>query len=446
MKRFKYTYQLLAALTFTMCLGSCTQDDNILTPGEENTNEYKTTLVLKVGTPATSTKANTTTLSGTDKENALNRLDLFIVQNGKLTKKYSQTGSNLQSPVVFILEGTDIAAADIYVAANMTQNQADGITETNLNPAIGITDITEVTGTNGFLMTGKVTDKVTIEKEKTTNASVTLDRVMSKVLLTCDTEEGNDAYVKLADQKNGYIKLSDVHYELANTNRKFYPFAKDGYEDPNYAVNDDLLNNLTNNFFAGSEVTTNSKAAVKYVASKVNTDDENRYTDGIYCLENTVNMTDFTASYESSLNIAKQVGTYVKISAKFTPAFIDDAANLEEATAQAKLTNGTFYTYKKAADNKKHICYSSIDKGISLNAGSSAKDFTEYTGGWLTYETFVASPSEFNEESNLERNNYYIMHITSMTAPIREKTIEVNTIVAGWTQKGTTVVDIETNN
>lgn len=446
MKQFRYTYQLLTALTLITWLGGCTQDDSILAPGGEEPDKCKTTLVLKMDTPATSTKANATTLSGTDKESALNRLDLFIAQNGKLVKTYSKAGSNLQSPVVFILESNDITAADIYVAANMTQAQADAITANDLNPAIGITDIAETTGAGGFLMTGKVTGKVTIEKEKITTASITLDRVVSKILLTCDTKDGNGNYVNLADNRNGYIKLSDVHYELANTNRKLYPFAKESNEDPNYAVNEGLLGNLPHNFFTGNAVTPSSKAAVKYVASKVDMNDENRYTDVLYCLENTVNMADFTSTYESSLSIARQVGTYVKISARFTPAFIDNFENLSEDEAQAKLSDGTFYTYKKAAEGKKHICYSSLETGMHCNEGSREEDFTEYAGGRLTYETFVASPSGFNAESNLKRNNYYIMHITSMTAPIREKTIEVNTIVAGWTRKGTTVIDIETHN
>lgn len=190
MKQFRYTYQLLTALTLITWLGGCTQDDSILAPGGEEPDKCKTTLVLKMDTPATSTKANATTLSGTDKESALNRLDLFIAQNGKLVKTYSKAGSNLQSPVVFILESNDITAADIYVAANMTQAQADAITANDLNPAIGITDIAETTGAGGFLMTGKVTGKVTIEKEKITTASITLDRVVSKILLTCDTKDG----------------------------------------------------------------------------------------------------------------------------------------------------------------------------------------------------------------------------------------------------------------
>lgn len=446
MKRFKYTYQLLAALAFMACLSGCAQDDSILTPDGEETNDGKTTLLLKVNTPAISTKANTPVLSGTDAENALNRLDLFIVQNNQLVKRYSKTESNLQSPILFVLEDIDITDADIYVAANMTQAQADAITVSNMNPEMSITDITDLTGAEGFLMTGKTADKVTIEKEKVTKAGVTLDRVMCKVLLTCDTQTGNDAYVKLADDRNGYIKLSDVHYEPANTNRKFYPFAKPGNEDPNYAINDNLLNNPGSNFFPGTPVTASSKTAAKYVASKVNTNDDNRYTDGVYCLENTVSMTIFTDAYGSGIHTAKQVGTYIKISAKFTPAFIDDAENLTETAAKDKLTGATFYTYRKATEDKKHICYSSIAKGMELNAGSTEKDFTTYSGGLLEYETFVASPAEFTDRSNLKRNNYYIMHVTSITVPIREKTIEVNTTVVGWTQKGTTVVDIETNN
>lgn len=449
MKSFK-SYYLPAALTILMCLSGCAKDENILSPNGEEVEGNRTELLLSITMPASTKAKSTSTLSGTEAENKLNNITLFIV-DGNAVQDY--TVHNVTTPTTIAIAHENSGDGKrIYAAANMTDAQIAAV-KTSENPAMTIENISDITGTNGFLMTAQATGgdgstTIDIPLRETTNISAKLDRVMSKVLLTCDTKEGDDNYVKLTDNQNGYIRLSDVHYELANTNKKFYPFAKPGNEDPNYDINDALLNSLTENFFPGNGVTESSKTAVKYEAGKASTNDENRYTDGLYCLENTVNMTDFAGDpYQSSLNIAKKVGTYVKISAKFTPAFIDEATGLTEEAAQAKLiNNGTFYTYKKASDDKKHVCYSSLTEARRLNAGSEDDDFTEYTGGLQHYETFVASPAEFTAASNLKRNNYYIMRITSMTAPIREKTIEVNTTVAEWTVKGKTVIDIETNN
>lgn len=445
MKRFNHTYQLLAALTLAMGLGSCSQDEGIPTSDADKVNENRTTLMMTVNTPTASTRADGT-LSGTDTENALKRLDLFIVynDNGQKILKKSKTGTNLQTPVLFIFENKTIENATIYVAANMTEAQANQVTINNLNPEMGITGIADVTGDNGFLMTGKTTP-VTITAGETTNASATIDRVMSKVLLTCTTAtKENVEYVNLVENGNGYIRLANVHYELANTNKKFYAFDNSG-EDPNYAINNTLLNDLTNNFFEGNEVTTTSATALKYDAAKL-VEGDNRYTEGLYCLENTVNMSDYTGD-NATIEIAKQISTWVKISAKFTPACIDGETGLTEEAAGAKLTNGTFYTYKKAVgDEAKRMCYSSIAEGKKATGSTDDNDFIMYEGGILEYETFVNNPADFNAASNLLRNNYYIMHITKMTAPIREKTIEVNTIVKAWDVKGTTTVDIETNN
>ena len=73
------------------------------------------------------------------------------------------------------------------------------------------------------------------------------------------------------------------------------------------------------------------------------------------------------------------------------------------------------------------------------------EDFTTHAGGWQYYEAFVNSPV-FSDRANIVRNNYYIINITSFTAPLLEKTIEVNTIIRSWTIKGKTTIDVEIGN
>ncbi len=450
MKRFTHTYYLFAALTFMACLAGCAQDDDLLSPGENKPEDGKTTLLLSVAMPA-ATKADAITLPGTAAENELKSVTLFIKQQGSAIQTYTRT--NVESPVLFMLANKDVINAEIYVGANMSDGQIEAVKNaTDTNPAMAISSITDITGTGGFLMTGQATGEngsatITITPHERTSAAVNLTRVMSKVLLTCDVTTANGVdYAKLSGNSKGYIKLADVHYMADNTNKKFYPFAKSNHEDPNYSIAGTRAN-LGENFFTSTATAeTSGDRACIYNAERVKSGSTNPYTEGIYCLENTVDMSEYNVTYPKDLGVAKEVGTYVKIAAKFTPSCIDSDTDLSESAAQAKLPGGTFYTYKKAADGKKHICYSSIAQGMSLNAGSRKEDFVMHTGGWQHYETFVASPSEFTGQSNLVRNNYYIMHITSMTAPVQEKTIEVNTIKAGWSVKGKTVVEIETNN
>ena len=106
---------------------------------------------------------------------------------------------------------------------------------------------------------------------------------MSKVLLTCTTKSDTE-YVNLT-KDNGYIKLSDVHYILETTNKKFFPFKKANNEDPNFPMSTTLAANYDANFFTATNVTAGENA-VKYDIQRIEEDDK-RYTEGIYCLENT---------------------------------------------------------------------------------------------------------------------------------------------------------------
>lgn len=451
MKRFRHTYHLLTALTILMCLSGCTQDENILSSGGQEVEESHTKLLLSITMPSAATKATPVTLPGTTEENELKKVTLFIVGKNAV-QEYTLQGSKLQTPLMFTIANANSGSSQqIYVAANMSDAQISAVkAAADKNPSMTIGDISEITGTNGFLMTAQAvgsdgSTRINITPEETTRIKANLSRVMSKVLLTCTTE--NEGYVKLS-KPNGYIRLSDVHYALETTNRKFFPFAKAGNEDPNYSMTETL--NQSDNFFTYPDaVNASSHVALKYESNRVNSSNENHYTEGIYCLENTVK-TDY--NFGQDISIPKQVATYVKIAAKFTPKYIDGDKGYTETQAMQKLqaNNGTFYTCKKAPESYKHICYSSAKAGVEFLNGKggnfTTEDFTPHEGGWQYYETFVASPTSFTDGSNLKRNNYYIMNITSMTAPVQEKTIEINTTVANWTVKGKTVIEIETNN
>lgn len=448
MRYSKLTYSLLMFLTSLMCLTGCIEDRLI----DENKAIREEAIVeahlfLSLNMPEGKTRvANTVTLPGTDIENKFKKLTLFIMDTQYSNiQDYTVEDQNGLNKSLYFNVGTTEGDKYIYVGVNMTDKQINDL-KTNWNSAQMLsTSINELTGANGFLMTAQavtgddVNPRINIAAHKITNITASLNRVMAKVLLTCHSEDG--IHVKLSDNSKGYIRLADVHYELETTNKKFYLFEKNNNEDPNYSMTETLGQTFNDNFFAFSgKVEESENIAIKTDANRLSGD--NPYKEGIYCLENTV-FVDF--NYGNDLNYPKKVATYLKIAAKFTPMYIDSENKLSEEEAIKKLTNGTFYICKKAPEGKKHICYSTIANGISFLGGDISKDdFIEHTGGWQNYETFVASPTTFTEASNLRRNNYYIVNVTSMNAPIQDKTIEVNTTIAAWTVKGKTTVDIET--
>lgn len=444
MRLLKLTYYLLFALVSAVSLSGCSQDEQ-MEEQDVKQPQIEAQLILSVSTPQTGTRAEETTLTGKDVENECRNLTLFIMNaDGSGIQDYSVRGDNLQNKSLIFNIETSKGQKKIFVAVNMSDAQIAKIKEaTDHNPALTISNITDITADNNFLMTGQAVTEdgnktINIEAEKTTKVKATLTRVVSKVLLTCSTKENNDKYVKLI-QDNGYIRLDNVHYVLDTTNKKFFPFTKPSNEDPNF----NMSKTDASDFFSATNKPKNEETAVKYDTNRVQ-EGANKYTEGLYCLENT-----FSVNQED-LTHAKEIATYLKIAAKFTPKNIDGSQNLSEANANNKLTDGTFYTCKKAPDNAKYMCYSSIQNGIdylksTYNMIVDNEDFTTHAGGWQYYEAFVNSPV-FSDRANIVRNNYYIINITSFTAPLLEKTIEVNTIIRSWTIKGKTTIDVEIGN
>ncbi len=450
MRRFKLTYYLLIALMSVVNLSGCSQDEFTENQDKEQ-SQVKAQLILSLSIPVIGTRAEGITLSGTAGENKCRKLTLFVMStDGTNIQDYTVTGENLENKNLLFNVTNSQGAKKILVAANMSDTQIAAIKNTkNCNPEQIIQNISDITTEGNFLMTGQAVDRnnsqiITIEANQTIEIKASLTRVMSKVLLTCSTKDDNALYVKLA-QDNGYIRLEDIHYILETTNKKFFPFEKNKNEDPNFLMSNTLADSYGNNFFRATIDETEGAIAIKYDASRL-TEGDYQYTEGIYCLENTIKIDDVPSDSDDP----KKVATYFKIAAKFTPKNIDGSENLSEERAKRMLNAGTFYTCKKAPANVKNMCYSSIAEGIAYlsnkNTTVTNEDFTIHEGGWQRYETFINSPTNFSEAAGLIRNNYYIINVTSFTAPLVDKTIEVNTIVAPWTTKGKTTIEVETGN
>lgn len=455
MRRFKLTYHLLVVLMSVVSFSGCSQEEYFEKQDTEQ-SQVEAQLILSLSLPQSSTRAaSPTTLPGTSEENKCNKITLFIISADNTSiQDYTIAGENLENKQMLFNIADTQGKKNILVAANMSEAQIAEVKKAfDYNPSLTINDIKEITTENGCLMTGQAytednNETITIEANQMTKIKATLTRVMSKVLLTCTTKTINNIeYVNLAEN-NGYIRLNNIHYVLQTTNKKFFPFAKTNNEDPNFAMNETLNKDYSFNFFDTTINEINGETAVKYESNRL-VDGENRYTEGLYCLENTIS--DINGDFSDDLSTPKKVATYLKIAAKFTPKNINGQNNLTEDQAMGLLSGGTFYTCRKAPTGAKEMCYSSKAEGIRYlqdkhNLTVTDNDFTGYEGGWQRYETFLNSPTDFNANASVVRSNYYILNVTSFTAPLVDKTIEVNTTIVGWVNRGTTTVDIETGN
>ena len=393
MRHLKLTYNLLVALIAIAGFSGCSQDEFV--ERQEMQPQIEAQLMLSISMPQIGTRAvdGEKTLSGTTEESKCRKLTLFIMDtNGTNIQDKTITGEDLENEFLYFVVNTSIGNKKIFVASNMTDTQIESIKAApDHNPEQLINNIGDITEDNSFLMTGQAVTEgsnseiINIEEHKMTRIKATLTRVMSKVLLTCTTKSDTE-YVNLT-KDNGYIKLSDVHYILETTNKKFFPFKK----------------------------------------ANIDTESSNDFSD------------------------AQKVATYLKVAAKFTPKNIDGETNLTEQEAKNRLSgNGTFYTCKKVPTSMKDMCYSNISTGIDYLRESgltvTVNDFITYEGGWQYYETFVNSPTDFSVASGIIRNNYYIINVTAFNTLQSDKTIEVNTTMIPWVLKGRTTIDVETGN
>lgn len=455
MRRFKLTYHPLVLLLSIICLAGCSQEE-LMEKQDMEQSGVNAQLVLSLNMPQSSTRAaSISPLPGTATENQCNRLTLFLIgtTNASDIQVFTMNGDiSLNKTTIFNIDGTK-GEKKILVAANMSDTQIKQIKDaTDHNPVLTIDDIIDIATEGKFIMTGQALDEsnnsetITIKANQVTKIKATLTRVMSKVLLTCTTQNKDGIkYAKLA-QDNGYIRLKDVRYLLKTTNKKFFPFAKANNEDPNFAMDETLGKDYSFNFFDKTTDEKNGAAAVKFDRNRLE-DGDDRYVEGLYCLENTIS--GIQDDYSLDLSDPHKVATHLKIAAKFTPKNIDGMRDLSESEAMSKLTDGTFYTCIKSP--VKAMCYSSPEKGIEYlksqyNLDTTAEDFVLYEEGWQRYDTFVNTAKEFNTGAGVLRSNYYILNVKSFTAPVMDKTIEVNTTIAGWVTKGKTTIDIETGN
>ena len=350
------------------------------------------------------------------------------------------------------------------------------------------------------------------EETITIDNSVKLTRVVAKVLLTCEckSENGID-YVNVEDQHstmngNGWIRLADVNYMLNVLNRKTYlnyRIKDDNLIDPNYAMGElislreegggygitdleayqreflyydtqamvEMLNKDVPTYKGGERCIVRS--ATQYDADKMkvnettNMGNENHYTEGLYCTENTVynDMTfDKDADFQSAI---RYVTTRVMVGAKYTPKVIWDEddepiTTQTEEKAQEILAEKTDYenplepvTYPAGTfwrDSKGNY-YSLAGMKKKLQKAPET-DFSRYDGGWGYYYTYIdenaqngAISKDTQTRWGIKRNHYYILRVEKIVAPGSpfpgNETMRIHSELVDWVNKGGSEVEIK---
>ena len=348
------------------------------------------------------------------------------------------------------------------------------------------------------------------EETITIDNPVKLTRTVAKVLLTCVPKSDAEEYVKVIDAKDaetnpegdgentGWIKFEDVNYMLNVLNRKTYlnyRIEDDNLIDPNYAMGElislreegggygitdleayqreflfydtqdmvEMLNKSVPTYKGGERCIVRS--ATQYDADKMEVDEttnmgnENHYTEGLYCTENTVH-NDMTFANEADFQSAiRYVTTRVMVGAKYTPKVIWDGGeepitNETEEEAQQILKEETDVenplepvTYPAGTfwrDSEGNY-YSLTGMKKKLQEAPET-DFSRYDGGWGYYYTYIDENAQNGAISKdqtrwgIKRNHYYILKVDKIIAPGSpfpgNETMRIHSELVDWIDKG----------
>jgi hypothetical protein len=363
-----------------------------------------------------------------------------------------------------VLMKTKPGRKHIYMAANLSSQQDKAFIEQYkvageqaVLTSNGVSDF--ISSENGFAMF--CMDKQAIEitqdqlnypdENDASYYGFTLERLAAKVLLTADTYDGG-SYVKISKEaigENGWVKLTDVTYNLNTTNTKIYPFpvtnGTGNRIDPNPEIG-----GSTDDFIPVD--LSMSKSAVRYDANKMPKVDsdpvtDNVYTDGIYCLENIARDAG-GHSDEERMNYT----THMRVTARYIPRHLYIVENgkvvrqtyatvdaAEQVIADQSASGSTYTT----TQNSSKYYYTGEAKELAVSNGSIAEDtFTEYPGCRHYYTTYLdgvynaaTGKIDFsNEYSSIFRNRYYILRVTEFDI-VNGPLLQITSTVLPWNKE-----------
>ena len=413
-KKVIYAFLSCFALLLT---GGC-QEQNCVE--ETDTSHARNSLYLNLslrvndGSGAVSRATDEGTIPGTDKdedENNIHSLYIYLFNSTTNALVYWTDITNLyqaDNTKTYVIKLQDLNLPEnvsIYLAANLTRQQAESITSPEATYKTQATSYTRainefapyefmpqfgVTGISkrdiGIAMTGQAVSGPNKEfdlhgytsPDNPLALTVDLKRVVAKALLTVapassDIAEGydkNEAYAVIDSEndKKGWVRISDIYYFPNGTNKSLYWFKQtDNNEDPNsdlkyYITSTEADTELAlntakyqNDFVYYNQTDQYKLYYAYYQAQKFvqKTDDNNSYTAGMYFLENTFAIPEETSEYKTQLEsykLALPMVTSISIALRYTPKEIYVEKGLYE---QLELGTGMSASERQEWENMK---------------------------------------------------------------------------------------------
>lgn len=380
MKKVIYAFLSCFALLLT---GGC-QEQNCVE--EIDTSHARNSLYLNLnlrvndGSGAVSRATDEGVIPGTDDdedENNIHSLYIYLFNSETGALVYWADITNLyqaDNTKTYAIKLQDINLPEkvsIYLAANLTRQQAESITSPTASYKTNATSYTRainefapyefipqfgVTGISkrdiGIAMTEQAVSGSDKEfdlhrytsPDNPLALTVNLKRVVAKALLTVapassdEIAEGydkNEAYAVIAseNQNKGWVRINDIYYFPNGTNKSLYWFEQENNKDPNSALTDyisstesDAELSLNTEKYQNDFVYYNQTEQYKlyyayYQAQKFDqeTDKNNSYTAGMYFLENTFTIPDGYDSPLEAYKLALPMVTSISIALRYTP-------------------------------------------------------------------------------------------------------------------------------
>lgn len=391
-KKVIYAFLSCFALLLT---GGCREQDcveEIDTSHARNSLYLNLSLRVNDGSGAASRATDEGTILGTDEENKIHSLYIYLFN--------STNNTSTNNTLVYWADITNFYQADdkktdviklqdinlpeqvsIYLAANLTRQQAESITSPGASYKTNATSYTRainefapyefmsqfgVAGISkrdiGIAMTGQAVSAEDSEQKSFGNIyqynsldnplslTVYLKRVVAKALLTVDAADNSEgkkltvgsldevdyAVIGSENKNKGWVRISDIYYFPNGTNKSLYWFEQADNQDPNSDLTPYISSKGTD-----AELALNTESYQKdfvyynqsdqyklyyayYQAEKFDqTKDQNKqYTAGMYFLENTFAIPEETSGYKTQLEtykLALPMVTSISIALRYTP-------------------------------------------------------------------------------------------------------------------------------
>lgn len=380
MKKVIYAFLSCFALLLT---GGCQEQncvEEIDTSHARNSLYLNLSLRVNDGSGAVSRATDEGVIPGTDDENTIHSLYIYLFNSETGDLVYWADITNLyqaDNTKTYAIKLQDINLPEkvsIYLAANLTRQQAESITSPTASYKTNATSYTRainefapyefmpqfgVTGTSkrniGIAMTGQAVSGSVKEfdlhdytsPDNPLALTVDLKRVVAKALLTVDAAEENEltdgsldgvdyAVIASGNENKGWVRISDIYYFPNGTNKSLHWFEQENNADPNLNLTDYITSTkadtelaLNTEEYQEDFVYYNQSEQYKlyyayYQAQKFDqtTDDNNSYTAGMYFLENTFTVPEAMSGYDTQLEsykLALPMVTSISIALRYTP-------------------------------------------------------------------------------------------------------------------------------